>query len=83
MGIAFAFSPERARERACTRVRLANWLQEFSHELRGLAGSIPPEDLHWQLAWLRDGVDAAFIEVMFGFVAKTDRDDCPGGRHEG
>ena len=66
MGAVFVFSPEQARERACNRVRLSQWLERFSSELQELVDSLPRDEKHWQLAWLCAGVDAAFIDILFG-----------------
>jgi len=66
MGAVFVFSPEQARQRACNRVCLSHWLERISSELQELVDTLPRDEKRWQLAWLRDGVDAAFIEVFFG-----------------
>jgi hypothetical protein len=66
MGAVFVFSPEQARQRACNRVRLSQWLERFSSELQALVDTLPRDEKRWQLSWLRDGVDAAFIQLLFG-----------------
>ena len=65
MGAVFVFSPEQARQRACNRVRLSHWLERISSELQELVDSLPRDEKRWQLSWLRDGVDAAFIDLLF------------------